>query len=441
MNNLQIGRALRKSDAEKVRDFQRKIYRKAKQEEGFRFYVLYDKVRLAHFLREAYRRAKANDGAAGIDGVTFDYIEEYGVERYLSEIQEELEGKSYRASAVKRVHIPKGNGKTRPLGIPTIKDRIVQMSCKLVIEPIFEADFEESSYGFRPERSPADAIKAIKELLDSGKSEVLDADLSSYFDTIPHDKLLKIVGQRVSDKNILHLLKMWLKAPVWDESEGGSAKKNKKGTPQGGVISPLLANIYLHLVDRLVNKVNSIFHKYGVKIVRFADDFVLIGQDINKAVIGKLKTVIGRMELTLNGQKTRQVNARKEAFDFLGFTLRYDKDRYGRDRKYLNIVPSKKSQKKVREKIAECLRRNSNAAPQELSEELNKIIRGWSNYFRISGVSYPKEALRDLRYYLAKKLTRYYYRKSQRKSKLYRQRAFDVLVANYGLIDPSKCCS
>ena len=439
MKNLQIDRALRKRDAEKVRDFQRKIYQKAKQEEGFRFYVLYDKVRLPHFLREAYRRVKANGGAAGKDGVTFDDIEEYGVEQYLTEIQEELESKTYKASPVKRVHIPKGKGKTRPLGIPTIKDRIVQQSCKLVIEPIFEADFEESSYGFRPERSAADAIKAIKQLLDSGKSEVLDADLSSYFDTIPHDKLLKVVGQRISDKNILHLLKMWLKAPVWDEEEGGSAKKNKKGTPQGGVISPLLANIYLHLVDRLVNKENSIFHKYGVKIVRFADDFVLIGHEVNKAVLDKLKSVLGRMELVLNGEKTKLVDARKEAFDFLGFTIRYDKDLYGRDRKYLNIVPSKKSQKKVREKIAECLRRNGYAAPQELSDELNKIIRGWSNYFRISGVSYPKKAQRDLRYYLIERLTRYYYQKSQRQSKLCRQGAFDVLVAKYGLIDPSKC--
>lgn len=439
MKNLQINGALRKSDAEKVRDFQRKIYLKAKQEEAFRFYVLYDKVRLPHFLREAYRRVKANDGAAGIDRITFDDIEEYGVDDYLREIQEELESKTYKASPVKRKNIRKDNGKTRPLGIPTIKDRIVQMSCKLVIEPIFEADFEESSYGFRPERSAADAIKAIKQMLDSGKSEVLDADLSSYFDTIPHDKLLIVVGQRISDKNILHLLKMWLKAPVWDEEEGGSAKKNKKGTPQGGVISPLLANIYLHLVDHLVNKVNSIFHKYGVKMVRFADDFVLIGQEVNKAVLDKLKSVLGRMELILNGEKTKLVDARKEPFDFLGFTIRYDKDLYGRDRKYLNIVPSEKAQKKVREKIAECLRRNGNAVPQELSDELNKIIRGWSNYFRISGVSYPKKALRDLRYYLMMKLTRYYYRKSQRKSKLYRQGAFDVLVANYGLIDPSKC--
>ena len=440
MKSLQINGALRKSDAEKVRDFQRKIYQKAKQEAGFRFYVMYDKVRLPHFLREAYRRVKANDGVSGMDGISFDYIENYGVERYLTEIQKELESKTYKASPVKRVHIPKGNGKTRPLGIPTIKDRIVQMSCKLVIEPIFEADFEESSYGFRPERSAADAIKAIKQLLDSGKNEVLDADLSSYFDTIPHAKLLKIVGQRISDKNILHLLKMWLKAPIWDERAGGSAKKNKKGTPQGGVISPLLANIYLHLVDRLVNKVGCIFQNYGVKIVRYADDFVLIGHDINKAVLEKLQSVLGRMELILNREKTKLVSVRTEPFDFLGFTLRYDKDLYGSDRKYLNIVPSKKSQKKVREKLSECLRKNSTAAPQELSKELNKIIRGWSNYFGISGVSYPKKAQRDMRYYLAKKLRRYYSRKSQRPSKLVRQRAFDVLVANYGLIDPSKCC-
>jgi len=440
MNNLQINRASVKSDAEKVRDFQRKIYQKAKQEAGFRFYVLYDKVRLPHFLREAYRRVRANGGASGIDGVSFDSIEDYGVERYLTEIQKELESKTYRASAVKRVYIPKGDGKTRPLGIPIIKDRIVQMSCKLVIEPIFEADFEESSYGFRPERSAADAIGAIKQMLDSGDRVVLDADLSSYFDTIPHAKLMQIVGQRISDKQLLHLLKMWLKAPILDERAGGSAKKNRKGTPQGGVISPLLANIYLHLVDRLVNKVGSIFQQNGVKIVRYADDFVLIGHAISKTVLEKLYSVLGRMGLILNGEKTKLVEAREEEFDFLGFTLSYADDRFGRDRKYLNIVPSEKSQKKVREKIAECLRKNSNAAPQDLSKALNKIIRGWSNYFRISGVSYPQKALRDLRYYLMQKLTRYYYRKSQRKSKLYRQRAFDVLVANYGLIDPSKCC-
>jgi retron-type reverse transcriptase len=191
MKSLQINGALRKSDAEKVRDFQRKIYQKAKQEVGFRFYVLYDKVRLAHFLREAYRRVKANGGVSGIDGVSFGYIEDYGAKRYLSEIREELESKTYKASAVKRVHIPKGNGKTRPLGIPTIKDRIVQMSCKLVIEPIFEADFEDSSYGFRPERSSADAIKAIKQLLDSGDSVVLDKGCSMLGNSIIIEYIFK----------------------------------------------------------------------------------------------------------------------------------------------------------------------------------------------------------------------------------------------------------
>lgn len=438
MNSLEINGALRKRDAEKVRDFQRKIYQKAKQEVGFRFYVLYDKVSSGRFLREAYRRVRSKGGAAGIDGMTFAQIEESGVESYLVSIEQELENKSYKASPVKRVYIAKRDGKKRPLGIPTIKDRIVQMSCKLVIEPIFEADFEDSSYGFRPQRSASDAIKAIKQLLASGKSEVLDADLSSYFDTIPHDKLLKIVGQRISDKHILHLLKMWLKAPVWDEASVGSAKKNKKGTPQGGVISPLLANIYLHLIDRLVNKVGSVFQKNGIKIIRYADDFVLIGHQISEAVLAKLFSVLGRMELVLNEEKTKIVKAKEEAFDYLGFTFRYDQDKYGRNRKYLNIVPSQKSEKKVRKKISQCLRKNGLSAPQELSVELNKIIRGWSNYFRISGVSYPEKAQQNLRYYMSKKLIRYYKQKSQRRSRLSYQRAFGVLVTRYGLLDPTK---
>jgi len=438
-SSLQTNGATQKSDGEKIRDFQRKIYLKAKQEKGFRFYVLYDKIRSMRFMKEAYKRVKANKGAAGVDGVTFKEIEEYGVERYLREIQEELERKSYRPSPVKRVYIPKVNGKERPLGIPTIKDRIVQMSCKLVIEPIFEADFEENAHGFRPKRSAEGAMGTIKKAMQKGKTEVLDADLSSYFDTIPHDKLMITVAQRISDKNVLHLIKMWLKAPVKDERDGGSAKKNKIGTPQGGVISPLLANIYLHLVDCLVNKMNSIFQKNGIEIVRYADDFVLMGREITEASIDKLKSVLARMELRLNEEKTKIVEAKEESFDFLGFTIRYDRDIYGRNRKYWNIIPSQKSRKKIREKIKEWLNRNRTASPTEVTAGLNRIIRGWINYFQIRGVSYPKRALRDLRYYLREKLNRYYYRKSQRKSKLYRQGAFEVLVEKYGLIDPSKC--
>lgn len=439
MINLQKRPKSQMSDKERIRDFQREIYLKAKQEQDFRFYVLYDKVRMLRFLREAYKRVKANKGIPGVDKVTFEMIEEQGTENYLQEIQTELKERTYRPSPILRVYIPKDNGKERPLGIPTIKDRIVQMSCKMVIEPIFEADFDDSSYGFRPKRSAHDAIKEIKKNLRKGKTNVLDADLSKFFDTIPHDKLMIVVCQRISDKNVIHLIKMWLKAPILDEREGGSAKKNKIGTPQGGVISPLLANIYLNLVDRLVNKLNSLFHREGIKIVRYADDFVLLGKRISKNVIDKLKSILERMGLKLNEDKTKIVNVIKEGFDFLGFTIRYDKDLFGRDRKYLNIIPSKKSLNKIRAKINNYLKNNGSCNPIELVKGLNRIIRGWINYYKIHGVSYPRKAFRDLRYYIMNRLNRYYYRKSQRKSKLYRHRAFDVMNNKYGLIDPSKC--
>jgi len=238
---------------EKIRDFQRKIYRKAKQEKEFRFYILYDKIISKRFLLGAYYRVKKNDGKPGVDGVSFEDIENEGLDSFIDELHKELKDKSYKPSPVMRVYIPKANGKQRPLGIPTIKDRVVQMSCKLVIEPIFEADFEDNSYGFRPERKAADAIKAIKENLEDGKTEVYDADLSSYFDTIPHDKLMYLVGRRISDKHTLNLIKKWLKAPIKEDGKILGGKKNKQGTPQGGVISPLLANIYLNLMDKLIN--------------------------------------------------------------------------------------------------------------------------------------------------------------------------------------------
>jgi len=260
------------SDKERVRDFQHKLYQKAKQEEMFRFYVLYDKVRLPHFLRESYKRCKANRGSAGVDGMTFKDVEIYGVDKFLSEIVAELESMTYKPQPVLRVHIPKTNGKTRPLGIPVIKDRVIQMAVKLVIEPIFEADFEDSSYGFRPRRSAGDAVRQIKQKLQEGKYEVFDADLSAYFDTIPHKELLQLVGKRISDKNVLHLIKMWLKAPVMDKGRFAGGKKSKLGTPQGGVISPLLANIYLHEFDKAVNREDGLFYQCGIRIIRYADD-------------------------------------------------------------------------------------------------------------------------------------------------------------------------
>ena len=238
--------------AERVGMLQEKLYCKAKQERGYKFYVLYDKMFIPFMLQEAYKKVKANGGSPGIDGQNFKDIEEYGLEKFLNELGEDLRKRTYKPQAVKRVWIEKANGGNRPLGIPTIRDRVGQMVCKMIIEPIFEADFEECSYGFRPNRSSKDAIKEIKEHLQEGKTDVLDADLSSYFDTIPHDKLLKVLQMRIADKRILCLIELWLKSPVSEDGQLKGGKKQKVGTPQGGVISPLLANIYMHLVDKLV---------------------------------------------------------------------------------------------------------------------------------------------------------------------------------------------
>ncbi len=426
------------TDVERVQDLQRKLYRKAKQDKGFRFYVLYDKVRLPHFLREAYRRCKAKNGCPGVDGVSFKDVEAYGVDKFISEIIEELENKTYKPQAVLRVEIPKANGKTRPLGIPTVKDRVVQMTVKLVIEPIFEADFEENSYGFRPRRSAGDAVREIKKNLQEGKSDVFDADLSAYFDTIPHKELMHVVALRISDKNILHLIKMWLKAPVMEDGRPKGGKKSKVGTPQGGVISPLLANIYLHLLDKAVNRTRGIFQRNGVKMVRYADDLVLMAEKIPEECFEYMNRLFSKMKLKLNEEKSRVVCAYEESFDFLGHTFRFSDDLYGRPYKYWNVEPSKKSQKKVRSNIREYLSKNGHKAPQILVDDLNAKLRGWINYFTIQGVTYPNKAKRNLRYYLGKKLQRYYKRKSQRKCKLYNQGALRVLVNKYGLIDPTK---
>ena len=356
--NLQKKPKSQMSDLERIRDFQRKLYLKAKQDKSFRFYVLYDKIRLMRFLKEAYKRVKSNKGRSGIDGISFKDIEGYGEEKYIREIQKELEEKTYRPSPVLRVYIPKANGKKRPLGIPTIKDRIVQMSCKLVIEPLFEADFEDSSYGFRPKRSGKDAIIKIKEYLKTGRKEILDGDLKSCFDNIPHDKLLILIGKRISDKNVLHLIKMWLKASIVEDNEIKGGKKNKKGIPQGGVISPLLANIYLHLIDKIVNKENGLFKMLGINIVRYADDFILIGRKIRREVVDYLNEILVKMEVGINEEKTKLINAEKESFDFLGFTIRHDNDLNGRRKKYWNIMPSKKAEKGVRNNICCYLKNN-----------------------------------------------------------------------------------
>lgn len=427
------------SSRERVRLLQLKLYLKAKQEKEFKFYVLYDKIFLPHILKEAYRRCKAKGGIAGIDNQRFTDVETYGSEKFLNELQEELRTRKYKPQAVKRVLLEKENGGKRPIGIPTIKDRVAQQACKIVIEPIWEADFDDSSHGFRPKRAAKGAVTEIRNNLKQGKQEVYDADLSKYFDTIPHDKLEIALKERIADPRVLHLIKQWLKVPVVEENgryTGG--KRSKKGTPQGGVISPLLANIYMNLLDRMVNRVGSYFHKQGIRMIRYADDFILMAKHINEESLSKLVRLLERMGLTLNAYKSKRVNARESSFDFLGFTFRYDRSPFDKGKRFWNIVPKAKSQQKIRQRINEKLKQIGHFPANDVVRELNPIIRGWMNYYKIEKVSYTQMSSRKLEEYLRIRLTRFYNRKSQRKSSLYGTQAFAILVKEYGLIKPYK---
>jgi group II intron reverse transcriptase/maturase len=283
------------SVTEKVSVFQRRIYFKAKRESEFKFYSLYDKISLEYTLLEAYDRVKKAGGSCGIDNVSFSDIEESGIGNYLGNIQRELQSHNYKPSPVLRVLIPKDDGKTRPLGIPTIKDRIIQMAVKLVIEPIFEAEFLDFSYGFRPRRSASGAITEIKSNLYHGYAYVLDADLSGYFDSIPHDKLMKLLADKIADTSVLKLLIGWLKAPVMERD---GLKPNKSGTPQGGVISPLLSNIYLHVLDKIINNPKGFYRYFDIKMVRYADDFILMSKKPLNEVMKRLSNTLSKMGLS-----------------------------------------------------------------------------------------------------------------------------------------------
>jgi len=371
---------------EKIRTLQRKLYTKAKQEPGYRFYALYDKLCRTDILDHAYRLVRSNKGASGIDGTTFEAIEAgEGQEAFVRKLQEQMESKTYQADAVRRVWIPKPDGGKRPLGIPTIRDRVVQMAAKIVLEPIFEADFCECSYGFRPKRSAHDAVDAVANALLTGHAQVIDADLSKYFDTIPHAKLLAVMAERISDGAVLALIKQWLKAPVVEEKDGtrrtsGGGKGNRKGTPQGGVISPLLSNLYLHILDRIWER-HELEARYRARLVRYADDLVILCAKSVDAPMAMLRKVLGKLDLSLNETKTRVVDARKESFDFLGFNIGLRRSSKS-GKRYPHVEPSKRSEQRIKDRTKELTGRNRTPVPMSrIIGELNRTLRGWSNYF------------------------------------------------------------
>ena len=406
---------------EKIETLRRKLYAKAKAEPGFRFYLLYDKIHRADILAHAYELAKANKGAPGVDGVTFETIEAAGVEGWLTALEEELRGKTYRPQPVRRVTIPKPGGGERPLGIPTIRDRVVQTAAKLVLEPVFEADFDPEAYGYRPGRSALDAVRRVHGHLKAGYTDVVDADLSKYFDTIPHDELLQCVARRISDKQVLALIKMWLKTPVEEGTGSGGrrltgGKGSKRGTPQGGVISPLLANIYMNRFLKYWRR-NALGQRLGAHVVVYADDLVILCRRQASEAYAVLKDVMTRIGLTVNETKTKLREAKTERFDFLGYTFGPYWDRWT-GKRYLGAGPSAKSRQRLKAKV-HALTVPGNVLPwPKVCERLNTMLGGWQAYFGYGTLSRSYE---DVNWYVANRVRHFLRRRHKVRSRGSRQ--------------------
>lgn len=413
---------------ESVRELQKKLYLKAKGEAEFRFYALYDKTYRTDFLWESYRRVKANGGKPGVDGQTFEAIEEQGIENYLRELQAELKEKRYKPSPVLRVYIPKPNGDKRPLGIPTIRDRIVQGSFKLVMEPIFEADFTDRSFGFRPKKDAHDAIREVLKLLNWGCTEVYDVDLSKYFDTVDHEKLMKLIALRIVDSRILKVIREWLSCGY---VEGGQHRTPKQGTPQGGVISPLLANIYLNPMDKALVKSKLWWRDKGsVHLVRYADDFLLLanhGLDNGKAIANR---ILDRLGLTVNKEKTREYSVKDSgSLEFLGFRFTRTVNRE-KGNKFFRLAPSPKTMNRIREKVRGKLSASIPETIREQIKQVNPVLRGWVNYYRVGN---PTDSFNKIRHFVNLRVRRIVQRRKGRDGHGFLRYNSDYIYGKLGL--------
>lgn len=386
---------------------------KAKEEPGYRFYILYDKLYRLDVLKHAYRSCRANQGSAGVDGVRFEDIDAYGEDRWLGELAERLKRKDYRPEAVKRVWIPKPDGKRRPLGIPTITDRVVQTAAMIVLEPIFEADLQPEQYAYRPDRGAHDAVRAVHRLLITGHQQVIDADLSGYFDNIPHAELMRSIARRIVDRQMLHLIKQWLEAPV-DEADGRGHRQRttsnrdaRKGTPQGSPISPLLSNVYMRRFI-LGWRQKGYDRRWSAHIINYADDYVICCKGHADEVMNAMREMMGKLKLTVNEDKTHLCRLPQEQFDFLGYTFgRCYSPQTGRA--YIGTRPSRKSIKRMVDSLSEETDRRRVVLDAEyVVKRLNRKLTGWANYFCLGQVSpayraVNNHAIQRLRRWLCKK--------------------------------------
>jgi len=396
---------------ENIRRLQRKLYLKAKAEPDFRFYLLYDKICREDILRRAYNLARSNAGAPGMDGMTFAATEASGLEKWLAGLRTELVERTYRPAPVRRVMIPKPGGGERPLGIPTIRDRVVQTAAKLVLEPIFEADFDPSAYGYRPKRGATNAIKEVHTLLCRGYTKVVDADLAKYFDTIPHRELMQSVARRVIDRNVLHLVKRWLKTPVEERDGDGrrrmtGGRRSTCGTPQGGLISPTLANLYMNRFLKHWRQTGR-GEAYQARVISYADDFVILSRGHAAEALTWTRQVMTRLGLTLNEAKTSVRDAWQECFDFLGYTFGARRSTTDGHR-YLGASPSKKSVQRLKMRVGEVLVPGNQTPWPDICAQLNRLLRGWSAYFshgtrRAAYRAIDNHVYQNVRYFLIRR--------------------------------------